>query len=228
VLWVLLRPALGGCIEVHAARLEWSRERIATVVIFAATVAGWIGGVPVARALGVTADVDSLVALAAIVALVGSGALRWQALESHAQWGVLLLFGGGLALSALMQSSGASLHLAQALLAAVEGAPPWLVLAGVIGFVVALTELVSNTASAALLLPVFLPMAEVLGLPAPAAAAAVAVAASCAFMLPVATPPNALVFATEQVPQATMMRCGLVLNLVCAVVLTALAYGVWR
>jgi sodium-dependent dicarboxylate transporter 2/3/5 len=52
---------------------------------------------------------------------------------------------------------------------------------------------------------------------------AIAVSASCAFMLPVATPPNAIVYATDEVPQATMMRCGLVLNLVCIGVITALA-----
>jgi sodium-dependent dicarboxylate transporter 2/3/5 len=55
---------------------------------------------------------------------------------------------------------------------------------------------------------------------------AIAVSASCAFMLPVATPPNAIVYATDQVPQATMMRCGFVLNLVCIAAIT-LAATVW-
>ena len=98
----------------------------------------------------------------------------------------------------------------------------------VVAFVVFLTELVSNTASAALLVPVFMGVASALGLPPVMLAAAIAASASCAFMLPVATPPNAIVFATEQVPQATMMRCGLVLNLVCIAViagLAALAFG---
>ena len=54
-----------------------------------------------------------------------------------------------------------------------------------------------------------------------------AVSASCAFMLPVATPPNAIVYATEQVPQATMMRCGLVLNMVCILVITAVVAWVF-
>jgi sodium-dependent dicarboxylate transporter 2/3/5 len=123
-----------------------------------------------------------------------------------------------------MQASGASRFLAEQALAAVEGAPRLLVLAAVVVFVVLLTELVSNTASAALVLPIFLPAAAALGVPGPAAAAAVALAASCAFMLPVATPPNALVYSTERVPQATMMRCGLLLNLLAASVLTGLAW----
>ncbi len=227
VLWLLLRPRLGGRVAQASVSLAWTRERIVTVAIFAATVVGWVGGAPLARALGVAGDTDSLVALAAIVALTGSGVLGWRELESRAQWGVLLLFGGGLALSGVMQSSGASRVLAEGLLAQVQGAPAWLVLAGVLAFVVFLTELVSNTASAALLLPIFLPMAAVLGLPPPAAAAAIAVAASCAFMLPVATPPNAIVFATDQVPQAQMMRCGLWLNLVSIAAIGALGTLLW-
>jgi sodium-dependent dicarboxylate transporter 2/3/5 len=136
---------------------------------------------------------------------------------------VLLLFGGGLALSEVMSTSGASPFLAAALTDALQGAPTVLLLLGVVAFVVFLTELVSNTASAALLVPIFVGVAATLGLPPPLFAAAIAVSASCAFMLPVATPPNALVYATEQVSQTTMMRCGLVLNLVCMAVITAMA-----
>ena len=113
-------------------------------------------------------------------------------------------------------------------MAQVQGVPAWLVIVAVVTFVVFLTELVSNTASAALLVPIFMGVASALGLPPVMLAAAIAASASCAFMLPVATPPNAIVFATEQVPQATMMRCGLVLNLVCIAViagLAALAFG---
>jgi sodium-dependent dicarboxylate transporter 2/3/5 len=143
-------------------------------------------------------------------------------MERDTQWGVLLLFGGGLALSEVMTKSGASRFLAEVVLHWVQGAPPLLLLLGIVAFVVFLTELESNTASAALLLPVMLPMADQIGLPAPAVAAAIAISASCAFMLPVATPPNAIVFASEQVPQATMMRCGFVLNLVCIAVITGM------
>ena len=227
LLGLLLRPRLGGRVELAPVRIEWTRPRMLTVAIFGATVAAWIGGAPLARALGIAGDTDGIVALAAIALLVGSGALGWPELERRAQWGVLLLFGGGLALSALMQASGASRFLAEGVIGLVQGAPAWLVLAGVVAFVVFLTELVSNTASAALLLPIFLPMAELLGLPAPAAAATIAIAASCAFMLPVATPPNAIVFGTDQVPQREMMRCGLWLNLACIGAITVLAGWLW-
>jgi sodium-dependent dicarboxylate transporter 2/3/5 len=109
--------------------------------------------------------------------------------------------------------------MAQHLLAWVQGAPTAVLMLAVVAFVVFLTELVSNTASAALLLPLLLPVGQALGLDTVALAMAIAVAASCAFMLPVATPPNAIVFATDQVPQSAMMRCGFWLNIACLFVI---------
>jgi sodium-dependent dicarboxylate transporter 2/3/5 len=225
-LYGVLRPRLGAmtaAMVVQAHSPPWTRAQRATGVVFACTAAGWIGAAPLGRLIGITADVDSAIAVAAIVALVASGAIGWPDIEQRTHWGVLLLFGGGLGLSEVMSVSGASRFMAGALTAALQGAPTVVMLLGVVTFVVFLTELVSNTASAALMVPIFLGVAASLGLPPPLFAAAIAVSASCAFMLPVATPPNAIVYATEQVPQATMMRCGLVLNAVCIGVITAVA-----
>ncbi len=225
VLYLLLRPALSGQLlhEEHTPAAPLSRQQRSTLLVFGLTAAGWVAAAPLGQLLGISADIDSAVAIAALVALVASGVLSWPELERHTQWGVLLLFGGGLALSDVLGSSGASAYLASALTTALHGAPTALLLLGVVAFVVFLTELVSNTASAALLVPIFLGVAASLGLPPALLATAIAVSASCAFMLPVATPPNALVFATGQVPQATMLRCGLVLNLVCIGVVAAAA-----
>lgn len=224
VLYALLRPRLAGHIALAQEEpLEWTAPRRWTLAVFALTAGGWVAGAPLARALGITADIDSLVALAAIVALVAGGAIGWPEVERRAHWSVLLLFGGGLALSEAMAASGASRYLADAFVAQVQGVPAWLVIVAVVAFVVFLTELVSNTASAALLVPIFMGVASALGLPPVTLAASIAVSASCAFMLPVATPPNAIVFATEQVPQATMMRCGFVLNLVCIAVVSVVS-----
>lgn len=227
VLLLLLRPNLAGRADVPVEHLEWTPQRRATVVIFAVTAAGWVGGAALARSLGVATDIDSLVALAAIAALVASGAVDWDHVERTTHWSVLLLFGGGLALGQVMESTGASRFLAQALMALLAGAPVWLLLAAVVAFVVFLTELVSNTASAALLVPIFLGVGQALGLHPALLASAIALSASCAFMLPVATPPNALVFGTGLVPQAEMIRCGLVLNLVCIAVVSLAAAFVW-
>jgi sodium-dependent dicarboxylate transporter 2/3/5 len=216
-------PNLPGAAALPAADEPLTRQQRITVAVFGLAAAGWIGAAPLGRALGISADVDSAVAVAAVIALVAGGAISWPEIERRTHWGVLLLFGGGLALSAVMAASGASQFLAVALTDALHGAPTVLLLLGVVAFVVFLTELVSNTAAAALLVPIFLGVAAALGLPPPLFAAAIAASASCAFMLPVATPPNAIVYATDEVAQATMMRCGLVLNLVCIGVITALA-----
>lgn len=226
VLYLMLRPRLRGRITVTREAMVWSRERRTTMAVFALTAAAWVASAPIGKMLGIDADMDSLIALAALIALVASGTLRWPEVEQGTQWGVLLLFGGGLALSEVMRASGASQFLAGQLLALQQGAPVLLVLLGMVTFVVFLTELVSNTASAALLIPIFLGIASTLGLPPQLLAAAIAAAASCAFMLPVATPPNAIVFATEQISQTTMMRCGLALNLVSIVAISALATAV--
>jgi sodium-dependent dicarboxylate transporter 2/3/5 len=98
---------------------------------------------------------------------------------------------------------------------------------GVIAFIVVLSELMSNTASAALALPLFMPLAPAVGVSPVAMAAAIALAASCGFMLPVATPPNALVFGTGRVTQGTMMRCGWKLDIVCIMGITVAAQWLW-
>jgi sodium-dependent dicarboxylate transporter 2/3/5 len=227
VLYLVLRPQLGGRLVLPAEAFAWTPARRTTLAIFALTAAGWIGSAPLGQALGITTDLDSWIAMAALVALVASRCLDWDTVERQTHWGVLLLFGGGLALSQVMQVSGASAFMADALVNAVQGAPALWVLLGVIAFVVFLTELVSNTASAALMIPIFMGVGPALGLSGPLLAAAIAVSASCAFMLPVATPPNAIVFATQLVPQAAMMRCGLVLNVVCIGAIALVAEGVF-
>jgi sodium-dependent dicarboxylate transporter 2/3/5 len=218
---LVLRPSLSGRIERVGEAFQWTGARVVTVVIFALTAAGWIASAPLSHALGIDKDMDTIVALAAIVLLCATGTLGWRDVERGTQWGVLLLFGGGLALSQVMSKSGASRFLADQIIALVHGAPVVLLVLGVVAFVVMLTELVSNTAAAALLIPLFLGVGNALHMPPVTLAVAVAVSASCAFMLPVATPPNAIVFGTGNVPQTVMMRCGLVLNAVCIVVITA-------
>lgn len=228
VLALALRPSLPGRFEADTEVFTWTRPRMAAAGIFALTVLGWTAGAPLAHRLGINADTDTLVSLAAIVALVASGTLDWRTLEQRTQWSVLLLFGGGLSLGEVMSASGAGRFLSEAIVAWAQGMPPWLLMLAVVAFVVFLTELVSNTASAALLLPLLMPVAAQAGLSGPALAAATGLAASCAFMLPVATPPNALVFGTGRVPAASMMRCGFLLNLVAIAIIGGAAAWVWR
>jgi sodium-dependent dicarboxylate transporter 2/3/5 len=88
-----------------------------------------------------------------------------------------------------------------------------------------LTEVASNTASAAILVPIFLVLGQEIGHEQPfQLAITVGIAASCAFMLPVATPPNALVFGTERIKLRDMMRVGFKLNIICAIIISIVAY----
>jgi sodium-dependent dicarboxylate transporter 2/3/5 len=136
---------------------------------------------------------------------------------------VLLLFGGGLALSAILGTSGASLFMARLLGATLEAWPLWAIIAAVVCFVIFMGELTSNTASAALLVPIFFTMATEFNLPANQLVLPLALATSCSFMLPVGTPPNAIVFGTGLVPQRAMMRVGFYLNMVFVILITALS-----
>jgi sodium-dependent dicarboxylate transporter 2/3/5 len=131
---------------------------------------------------------------------------------------IIFLFMGGFALAAALSHHGLDQAMARGVLRVARGQrlrAVWLLCA-----VAALLSMwMSNTASAALLLPLLLPVGQALGLDTVAMAMAIAVAASCAFMLPVATPPNAIVFATDPVPQSAMMRCGFWLNIACLFVI---------
>ncbi len=224
VLYLLLRPHLDH--KILAGEItsvwQWTQPRICTLLIFASTVLAWIFSGPLSAWLGGIDQFDSLVALLAVIAVGVSGIASWREIEQQTEWGVLLLFGGGLCLSAVLQSSGTSSFLATQLMAWCDGAPSWVLILAIASFVVFLTELASNTAVAALMIPLFAPLASGLGLSSTMMAVMVALAASCAFMLPVATPPNAIVYATGRVPQRQMLRIGLVLNIGCSLLLALL------
>jgi solute carrier family 13 (sodium-dependent dicarboxylate transporter), member 2/3/5 len=219
----LLKPSNeGGAIEVTPERFDFTPQRKITLAIFTAAALGWIFGTPLGKLLGIS-DIDTWVALAAIGLLAATRVVSWRQIEEGTEWGVLLLFGGGLALSAVLGCSGASLFMARLLGGAMGEWPLWAIIAGVVAFVIFLTELSSNTATAALLVPIFMAMAAEFDLATAKLVMPVAIAASCAFMLPVASPPNAIVFGTGRVPQRTMIRVGFVLNLVFIALITALS-----
>ena len=217
------RPERKVALVMASEDFAMTAPRWTTLGIFAATAACWIGGMWLGPVLGVTGSFDTLVALVAIVALLFAGVVRWRDIDRSTEWGVLLLFGGGLALSAVLSSTGASLFLARLLGEQIGGWPPLMIVAAVVAFVISLTELTSNTACAALFVPIFHALAGELGMEAAQLVTPLALAASCAFMLPVATPPNAIVFGSGKVPQRAMVRAGVLLNLVFVGLLTLLS-----
>ena len=137
-------------------------------------------------------------------------------------WGVLILFGGGLALAAQVSGSGLAVWLGESLLPVVNLGPLVLIVAAA-GLVVFLTELTSNLATTATFLPVIAAIAAQSGIEPLVLCVPVTLAASCAFMLPVATPPNAIVFSSGVLTIPEMVRAGFFMNLVALVVLTLLA-----
>lgn len=188
---------------------------------------GWSG--PVGDLIGIPADQvqdylkDSIVAVAAAIALFvipsrrgGPALLNWEQAK-EVPWGMLLLFGGGFALGGSFQSSGLSEYCGSLMAHWVDLPFPGLVLSISLATTF-LTEVTSNTASMHLLMPILSSAAIQGGIPPLHMMIPAVLSVSCAFMLPVATAPNAIVFATGKVKIRTMLKCGLVLNLVGALV----------
>lgn len=227
VLYTMTKPDLSHKFDLDHQPVEWTNGKMITLAIFLLTVTLWIFSKPINAMLGGFAKFDTLVAVGAILLLGASRAVEWKDIEKTTDWGVLILFGGGICLSNVLKATGTSVFLAHSLSGFLEQAGILLTILAVVAFVVFLTEFASNTASAALLVPVFATIAEALGMSPVILSALIAVAASCAFMLPVATPPNAIVFGTGHIKQKEMMRIGFVLNIACIAALTLFAWLFW-
>ncbi|MGB0893550.1 MAG: SLC13 family permease [Parashewanella sp.] len=228
VLWFSIRPDLNHTFKFQQQEFKFTRERVLTIAVFFITILLWSFSKPISKAFGGIASFDVVVALFAIAMIGITRLVEWKDIEKEVEWGVLLLFGGGLALSAILKITGVSDFIAVAISNSLYDASSWIVIGSIALFVVFLTELSSNTASAAILVPIFVPVAEALGVPAIFMAATIGVAASCAFMLPVATPPNAIVYATGHVPIPQMVRKGFILNILCVIILLLMVHFIWQ
>ncbi len=173
---------------------------------------------------------DSTIAIAGAIALFlipvdvreGKYTMEWSEMR-RLPWGVLLLFGGGLSLARSFEVSGLTTLIGQAV-AGLSSLPHILLLGVVAAIFVYFSELASNLAIAAMAMPILAAAARGLGLdPIPFMATGV-LAASCAFMLPVGTPPNAIVFGSGHVGMTDMVKAGFWLNLVSIVVMTLAGY----
>jgi sodium-dependent dicarboxylate transporter 2/3/5 len=163
-------------------------------------------------------------ALALFCAPAGGGrrVLDWET-ASKLPWGILILFGGGLSLAAAIGQNGVDDWIgAQSI--SLAGLSPVLIVVGVVSVMVFLTELTSNTASTAALVPILASVAVGLGVSPIALAVPATLAASFAFMLPVATPPNAVVFGSGRVTVRDMIHAGIWLNVIGIIVISALTF----
>ncbi|QIM69130.1 MULTISPECIES: DASS family sodium-coupled anion symporter [Basfia] len=233
-MYVIFKPRLNIRFTQDFEKIEMTTPRIITLLIFILTAVLWVFSSSVnpmlSGLLGLPKDIasfDSVVALLAAALICISGVASWKQIQDNTEWGVLLLFGGGLTLSAVLKDSGASKVMADGIVFLIQGGHFYVIGLIVTAFIVFLTEFTSNTASAALLVPIFISIAQALGMPEMGLALLIGLGASCAFMLPVATPPNAIVFGTGEVKQSDMIRAGVVLNILCIFVIGTIGYLFW-
>ncbi len=204
-----------------------AEKRVAAV--FACLIASWMFRQPVTGALGITgvSDTGIVIAAAVLLFLLPSGdaerprLMIWEDVI-RLPWGVLVLFGGGLSLAAAVAQSGLALWLGEQLAPLSAWGTAVLVVAAV-ALVIFLTELTSNLATTATLLPVMGAIAIQAGVPPIVLTVPITIAASCAFMLPVATPPNAIVFSTGAISIPQMVKAGVFLNLIGIVIVSIAA-----
>ena len=203
------------------------RGEALTALLFASVALAWVFQPLIERLVPVS---DTAIALAGAVAafVIPVDLKKRQFLMDwdHAirlPWGILILLGGGFSLASAIQSTGLAAWLGS-LVAGGGHLPLIVLLLTVTGLVVFLTEITSNTATAAVFVPIAATLAVSLGFDALTFAVPVALAASCAFMMPVATPPNAIVFAAGRLDVIHMCTAGIALNLIAtaAIALAAL------
>jgi sodium-dependent dicarboxylate transporter 2/3/5 len=194
--------------------------------VFSALILSWMFRKPITGWLQLSGVSDTGIVMTAAVLLfiLPSGdthnprLLTWEDLR-RLPWGVLILFGGGLSLAAVVSNSGLALWLGEQLAPLNAMGTTVLVVASV-ALVIFMTELTSNLATTATLLPVMGAIAVQAGVPPILLTVPITIAASCAFMLPVATPPNAIVFATGAISIPQMVRAGIFLNLIGIVIVS--------
>ncbi len=209
-------------------RAEWI-----VMGVFFSAVAAWLFQRPIVAMLGVPtlaagAAADKVIAVAAALLLFVIPvrverrrlvfAMDWESAR-NLPWGVLILFGGGLSLASAMTATGLDQQIGH-LIAHVGHWPAWALIGALILLTIFASELASNTALTTALLPVLAASAVVLGVHPLTLMLPATLAASCGFMLPAGTPPNAIVFATGRLPLRTMLRAGLRMDLLCALLLT--------
>ncbi|MDX8377829.1 MAG: DASS family sodium-coupled anion symporter [Mariprofundales bacterium] len=183
-----------GCLPIQAKMMA---------VLMIVAVSAWVF---IGHSLGLAA-----IALVAAVTMFILKLATWKDIEHRVSWGVVVMYGGAIAVGKALADTGAAAWLAHILLPA--GATPlWFIVVLALATLL-LTEAVSNAAAVAVLIPIAIPMGMEVGLEAIQAALAVAIMAGFAFMLPMGTPANALIYSTGHVSTAIMLRRGMILSI---------------
>lgn len=209
-------------------RFKSGEKRV--LIILALTALLWILRKPISRLEIFSNLSDTIIAVIAAVLLfaVSSGSkksqplLKWED-SKKLPWGILLLFGGGLALAKGLAVSNIVLDIGD-WISDHSAAAILLVIATITLFSIFLTEIMSNVALVSVFIPVSFVVAENLGLDGLQLAVPLTIGASCAFMFPISTPPNAVVFASGEIKMGQMSKAGIILNLVCLLLISTYCY----
>lgn len=230
-LWLTRKLRYRGLLTIPPAG-AWRPEERRVLIIFALTALAWITRLEPLGGWSAWLDLkganDAIVALVAVVALFlvpngrGGRLIDWETAE-RVPWGILILFAAGIAIAQAFMESGLS-HAIGDHLTMLASFHPLLMIAIIALLVTFLTETTSNTATTILLLPILASAALGVGLDPSLLMVPAAMSASCAFMLPVATAPNAIVFGSGHVTVANMAREGLALNFIGVAVITLVCY----
>lgn len=234
-LW--LTRSLGGVkTPVLADPGPWRIEERRTLIVFAIAIALWVTRIEPfggwSGALGMEAAGDSTVAVFAVILMFlvpdgkGGALLDWKA-AGDIPWGMLLLFAGGICIASGFRASGLDALIGDQL-SGLTKAPLFVMILGLCLSVTFLTEVTSNTATANLLMPLLAAVAAGAGVKPELLMIPAVISCSCAFMLPVATAPNAIIYGTGRVTIAQMAREGAVLNVIIAFVVTGVCWTMLR
>ena len=194
-----------------------SNEEKKVIVVFLITAFFWIFRQLIDNLPGLALLDDSVIAISGAVSLFfikertnKNKLLIWDDVQSGFPWGLIFLFGGGMALAYVVNDSGLALWLASLIPSETYF---WIILLTVIVMVVLLTELTSNLTTTITFLPVVASVGLNMGIDPLLLILPLTISASCAFMLPVATPPNSIVYASNLIPIQKMVRAGIFINI---------------
>lgn len=204
--------------EVHQSKKKWTKNQIRVIILFAAVVFLWSFRMPLTNYFDVKYTDEGVAVLGAILLFFlpgskkGSKLLEWKDTK-NLPWGILILFGGGMALAKMLEVNGVISELSSVFYSYTDS-PLYILLTVLVLIAIFGTEIMSNMALVSVFVPVVAEFAlqtefSIIQLCLP-----ITLAASCAFMLPVGTPPNAIVFSSGRLKINQMARTGFILNLI--------------
>ncbi|NOR72982.1 MAG: DASS family sodium-coupled anion symporter, partial [Mariprofundaceae bacterium] len=226
-LFQLLRATTGLKLNISEAqeRIELKRLELGTLGWSGRAMALLLAGTVIAWISSGHASSLATISLISVVLMFALRLVRWSDVESHVNWGVIFMYGGAIAIGKALAVTGAGEWLATMMLP--EGISPFgLIVLLAIGTLL-LTECVSNAAAVAIMLPVALPFGVAVGLDPITIALVVGIVSGFAFMLPMGTPPNAMIFSTGYVQFRSMLRYGSRLSLSALIVFLAVVWLWW-